>query len=97
MKGIKRKREKQISTCNSPPAPATLRQASLLIVDCLFFYCFRKFPVFILLVTQLGLKAGFTDRILYAFVSKAMRGDCGRNHIFFQHDTSEIIRASVQA
>jgi len=45
----------------------------------------------------LRLETSFPDGLLNAFVGEPVRSAGSTHHIFFEHDTTEIIGAGVQA
>ena len=57
----------------------------------------RQFPVFILLVAQLGREARLADSVLYALGGKAEASAGGGDDVLFDHDGAEVVGAGVQA
>src|SRR4051812_19637822 len=66
------------------------------IIDDLLFNSLRNLSPFILLVTQLWFKARLTNSLLDGFVSETVRRTCCANHVFFNHNATKIVGASMQ-
>lgn len=72
-----------------------MKNPSLVVDHLLFHFCWNRSEL-VLLVSQLRLKAGFTNGLLYSSAGEPMWGARSTYYVFFNHNAAKVVRPSMQ-